>query len=140
MKMLLYVDKSQRNFSKQEKCTTSTFWNTRYFKFIQVQHTFWNFQILQFTIELLYPRPSILKKCKFYKVVHKNVLLIKIVPPLHSSGRYLYYSCCRKMPPLISQVRQTLTGILSIIKKQRAKPLKLMRKNMRIFHFLKFFW
>lgn len=97
------------------------------------------FRFYIFTIELLYPRPSILKKCKFYKVVHKNVLLIKIVPPLHSSGRYLYYSCCRKMPPLISQVRQTLTGILSIIKKQRAKPLKLMRKNMRIFHFLKFF-
>lgn len=95
------------------------------------------FRYYIFTILLLYLRPLILKKCKFYNVVHKNVL-IKIVPPLHSSGRYLYYSCCRKMPPLISQVRQTLTGILSIIKKQRAKSLKLMRKNMRIFHFLKF--
>lgn len=96
------------------------------------------FRYYIFNILLLYPRPSILKKCNFHKAVHKNVLLIKTVPPLHSSGRYLYYSCCRKMPPLISQVRQTLTGILSIIKKQRVEPLKLMRKDMRIFHFFKF--
>lgn len=116
---------------------TSLIWNTRYFKFVQVQNTFWNFQMLYISIFITL-RPPTLNKCTFYKVVHKDALLIKIVPPLHSSGRYLCYSCCRKMPLLISQARQTLTGILFIIKIQRAKPLKWMRKDMRILYFHKF--
>lgn len=71
-------------------------------------------------------------------VVQEAALWIKIVPPLHSSGRYLYYSCCRKMSLLISQVRQTWTGILFINKKQRAKPLQFMRKDTKIFYLHKF--
>lgn len=41
------------------------------------------------------------------------------------------------MPLLTSQVGQTSTGILFMIEKQKAKPLQLIRKAMKIFHFHK---